>query len=403
MSLANKKKWTVFFLIKSITHSDLKNVIYLLNEIKGIDFEPHVNVIFLINFNREYYEDLIKFNTEDITRAEETYHTTMFFRISRGSGKTNHLQLIGEKPDFDITDPKDIKEYFQMNILQKNPADRYILFTWDHGDGFGIFEVIGKVRSSNEERNPILSMEELNSAISGAWEGEKVDLMIMMNCYMQLVDTVYALRNNVDYLIAPQTFMGFKDYDYKQIFNFLSSDPDLATDSLGESIVDIFWKNKENITNDVSISMCRLKRIDGIVAHLGLLAHSLRERVNLVGIDNLKEIFNEAHLVDKNFIDLKSLLHQLKTDANREELKIINELIDFFDDMIVVFFTNLNDCEGSSFKCHYGVSAETPFTYPIPLESLKRNLAFSNWQKTEFSKNTEWGKLMSYLRKQDMY
>lgn len=61
-----------------------------------------------------------------------------------------------------------------------------------------------------------LTVNELSEGIQKS-SIKKFDLIIMSNCYMQNIDTIYALRNCCSYLIAPQTTFPWESYDFSSL------------------------------------------------------------------------------------------------------------------------------------------------------------------------------------------
>ena len=49
--------------------------------------------------------------------------------------------------------------------------------------------------------------------------GKKIEIILMMNCLMQIIDTGYALRDSTRYLIASQLAMDLSGYNYTAIFS----------------------------------------------------------------------------------------------------------------------------------------------------------------------------------------
>ncbi len=69
--------------------------------------------------------------------------------------------------------------------------------------------------------NPIFTAKQLTAlTINELADGierssiKKFDLIVMSNCYMQNIDTTYALQNCCNYLIAPQTTFPWESYDF---------------------------------------------------------------------------------------------------------------------------------------------------------------------------------------------
>jgi hypothetical protein len=220
----------------------------------------------------------------------------------------------------DIGDDKLLGGIFSM-IRKTYPSERLLLFTWDHGSGFGIFnnnpndvernrrfqeeidaadpyavknyrgfqaeeidaadilidyhsgkrslplqgrrsfsneayhlqvitnENLKEVYSSRDVRKfepgkksrlqtSMLTNDELRNVIKSNSEGDKVDLLVMMNCMMQMIETGYALQDAADYLVAPETCIFWAGYDYISIINKLCSQPDIETEAIGKYTLD---------------------------------------------------------------------------------------------------------------------------------------------------------------------
>jgi len=68
-----------------------------------------------------------------------------------------------------------------------------------------------------------------------------VDIVLMVNCFMQSFDAGYILRNQVEYLIAPEASISSRGYDYPKLLEYLK-EPGIPTESLVEKIV-LDYKN----------------------------------------------------------------------------------------------------------------------------------------------------------------
>src|SRR6266542_1097536 len=102
-----------------------------------------------------------------------------------------------------------------------------MLFTWDHGCAFGIFD---PEEYDNEKARPIksapstdmLMIKELRNAIEGSFEN--VQMLVMMNCWMQSIETNYELKGCVDVLVGPETSIDWLGYNYISIVEKLRED-----------------------------------------------------------------------------------------------------------------------------------------------------------------------------------
>lgn len=147
---------------------------------------------------------------------------------------------------------------------QRCPAHRYLLFTWDHGSPVSLFD-----ESSDENTYPgfastqrakreweaggkpfrdedyptALLMTELGEAI--AWGMERVDVVVMMNCYAQSIDAGLALSSSVDWLVAPETDIRMSGYDYASMFACWMGNPSLDTEAFARVVIDGCYEKQE--------------------------------------------------------------------------------------------------------------------------------------------------------------
>jgi len=265
-------EWTVFFLLKSVGGS-IGEAINMLNELRKINYGNEINLVLCLHVVKSYIPAIIAGDSNLIKGKTDQEKTTVFYRFRQKDegedGFLNDLDSLGDEPKFDITDPVYVQGFFRDKILTQSTAKRYMLFTWDHGDGFGIFSstdpeegepsksqlvnlqftkqlpVIG-IKFNNIERrsvpdqDKVLTMDELATAIQRAFDTQKIDLVVMLNCYMQFFDAGYALRNNIKYLVAPQSYMFFNGYNYSFIFRKLVQDPQQSSRKLAKCIVQSF-------------------------------------------------------------------------------------------------------------------------------------------------------------------
>ena len=110
--------------------------------------------------------------------------------------------------------------------FERFPADRRLLLTYSHGAAFGIH--------CEDGPRDILWMEDLEACLPA----EGIDLMLMVNCYMQTFDNGYLLRDKVRYLVAPQGVMPSMGYDYAGLLGAL----DLDTETLARRVVIDYWQ-----------------------------------------------------------------------------------------------------------------------------------------------------------------
>lgn len=136
----------------------------------------------------------------------------------------------------------------------------------------------------------ILWIWELAAVLESVLEGRQVDILLMMNCNMQLFDTGYMLRKAVKYLVAPETQMTWFGYAYDKLFYQLSAKPQTATKAVLRKIrKDYIRKYKDSpeasqFLHTTTVFINRLKYYDKL---LKLFEKSLDSLMPLLNADHI--------------------------------------------------------------------------------------------------------------------
>jgi len=293
---------------------------------------------------------------------------------SNGKSESKELENYGQ---INIGSTINLAKIFE-DVAAKFPSQRVMLFTWDHGSGFGVFEAdpesssisgelsiteietlirntegvrkprflitnnkIAQLKQSStgdltaspthepnairlypevntylqdsevRESTDILTNEELSRAIISGFKGQKVDILVMVNCFMQMVETGYSLKNCVDYLVACETGFWAYGFDYQSIFLQLNQDPDTDTKFIGKLFVDTIENtyrriNELKLLNSVVVSTCNLKYAD-------LVSDYINEFVRLVN-SNIQRYYPLIKKARKKVPEISSLIFKRKSD-----------------------------------------------------------------------------------------
>lgn len=288
-------KWTSIFVIRG-AGDNTNELTELLNQLASVNKSEDTACVICINIRLGATPPVLRFSAEPISGNDATQWTTLFYFLkSKPDGMGCTFELIREIPRFSLGSEKDIKGFFKRVVLKTFSADRYILFTWDHGQPFGIFsgaseepspskavddeKVIAEAfhfrlakqlkdetreeaeltaREVPEDKLPILTITELKQAIQWAFGATKIDIVVMANCYLQFFDTGYELSSCANYLVAFETLMFFRDsFDYKMILDSVGNDPNLTPETLSKNIVLAYGlqRNKRNIDSKNEIAL----------------------------------------------------------------------------------------------------------------------------------------------------
>jgi hypothetical protein len=306
MANLKKKKWTVFFLVKAVDDS-INDLIKMIEEILEITPSNNISIILCLNVLRKYKDNIEKLNVLSLPLPKNHSIeplTTLFYSIEKLNDFHAKLNFIDEDINFDITSAPSLIVFFKK-MNSDFPSERHIIFTWNHGSRYGVFksksftynhsfdsnlmdviDITGKaipfigIKDNNKlpvaemsalnvvndkfvfnNLNPdkdnittdtqshiILTVEELSHAIKESFEKARVEIVIMMNCYMQFFDAGYALRKCVSYFVAPESYMYFSGYNYTAIFSLLNKRPSISSGKLVRYMVRSFKdKNFEDI------------------------------------------------------------------------------------------------------------------------------------------------------------
>jgi hypothetical protein len=209
-------------------------------------------------------------------------------------------------------------------------------------------------------------MDELSKAISWAFENKKIDVITMMNCSLQFFDTGYSLSSVARYLVAPETFMFFDEYNYKSIFGKLSEDPLISPKKLSKYIVESLRIK----SRDLAIFAIRLKSY----IKIGEMINELAKRF----VDELpqaktliKNARDKSDYIDPEFsvIDFFYFLESLKSEYPMHYKNYLIEKLLLVKEKII-----LEQFIGEDFKNETGPTRQSPQGFSIYFPHEKSRL-----------------------------
>ena len=193
------------------------------------------------------------------------------------------LQLLSYNDDFNIRREKDVKNLFKHQVLVNVPAKKYLLFTWDHGCPYGIFN--NALPGTNEQRLTVsvesikrsasrfvffrehhfvkqqtgkkisfidtdeedkatqaqmLTTTEIKNAIAYAFGDKLIDVFVTMNCFTNYFSFGYELRNHVRFFVAPETSISLHGFNYPAIFQELNHHLTCSPEEIAGVVVESF-------------------------------------------------------------------------------------------------------------------------------------------------------------------
>jgi hypothetical protein len=128
-------------------------------------------------------------------------------------------------------------EYFKNCKEDKNCilADQYLI-------------IKGKAADAHCKKLEMLWITELANALENSFGNRKIDILMMSNCFMQTFETGWILRNQVRYLVAPETVFKAYGYSFSGLLKVLNRNPGIKTKELLKTVIPDFivkMKDKE--------------------------------------------------------------------------------------------------------------------------------------------------------------
>jgi hypothetical protein len=317
----------VFFIHEIMEYRSQSNK--LLDEIKGFldDGGGSVKIIVLLD------------DVELISPSEDykyTYSIREYSQSEDGIGLT-YTEI---KPAaIDLSNRNAWKDAF-IYIFSHYEAQKRILITWSHGKGFGLdyntakelkIEGLSEYSPDNliETKNTIhfasnsildqkkisspdfhagkiqesdfssfesskimpcgkaniIWIQEIADILSSSLpQHKKLDILMMVNCNMQMIDNGFILKDKVHYLIAPESVFPYYGYNYKRLFNLLRKYPGITNKLLARKITEDFLikymyelKAGIDIVQESTIFTNNLKYYD----HLLILLNDISETLTI--------------------------------------------------------------------------------------------------------------------------
>lgn len=342
-----QKKWTILFIMHAIDSELTKHVNVLINILETMRWNSEEsNVLYLKN----------AYSRREAGRKKRKIEAKLFQIVPAIEKDKFHSSELKNYGQINIGSTINLTAIFS-EIHEQFPSERIMLYTWDHGSGFGVWEAdpisvnaikfntlnelesfilntesdeqparfkvinndivnmeneafrkkdqqkegrdlfpedfknisfFGKVDRYIElaevkEETDILTNEELAESIKQGFKGQKVDILIMVNCFMQMTETGFSLKDCVNYLVACETAFWAYGFDYASIFNRIITRPDSNSEDITKLFIETVENtyrriNKLQYLDDVVVSACDLSYAES-------LADAVNDMVKIINSD----------------------------------------------------------------------------------------------------------------------
>lgn len=259
---------------------------------------------------------------EGVFRVKELIYHNNFQRLETIAVFPAHLY-----------DPQTFFHLFNQFVgqgLHPSPHHRHLVILNGHGAGLGFF-----AERHNDEGIRMLTAEQLSWVFQQTIR--KVDMLVAVSCYTQLLETGYSLKDTVEMFVAPQTTMTYYGIHYAKLFALMEQQPQSDLKGIAVNITDNFLlKYQQHASPGFELTGYADEQNPAIVS---LSANYLREYEALAGcVNELSDLLiasleegNEALLMavvrarrscgelttsrSFGFIDLSFFIEQLLKEA----------------------------------------------------------------------------------------
>ena len=330
----------------------ISNTITPTNIYYGID-PDNVNKAIIIPKNRYWDKSIINYNIPKLNLQFELRPTDKrkeaIIKLMNNEAFTKNILIRKD----------DKKIYFEMPEADKNPTVLQLNELLEHEELEALKQVPSSTNNTDiftemeldcEKETDYLTNEELANAISIGFKGKKIDCLLMMNCLMMNLHNCYALKDNVEFIVAPQGSIDIPGYNYNEIFvtlldsakNGNSIDPEslsrLCVESL-RTFQSVTAQEREVIEKWAvfSFNLSRIGPIADLVDIIGNYANFYAEDENA---KTLRTAAQKAISVTYNFegsfdYEQSDITHFLKEILKNQliEQSIHNDINNFLQDL----------------------------------------------------------------------
>jgi hypothetical protein len=207
----------------------------------------------------------------------------------------NDMVMLESYGEINMGDPETLKGFVEYSDLNY-PAEHMLLFFWDHGTPTGGVGVDTTLPGSEPGTDwDWLSHHEMISAL----EGHHLDIIATDECSIGQMETVYEYYSkglSLDYLVASESYIGWRGFSYDKIVQRMISEPEIGARELSLVIVEEFTELFSNppymseiLTTQSVFDMAKIPALgDAVTAMAKVLASD---------IDDYRSIIYEAQAV----------------------------------------------------------------------------------------------------------
>jgi len=377
----NTAEWTVMIYLDS--DNNLESVgIDDINEMEMVGSTTDVNIVVQVDRipysvlaanNQGYADDTSNGNW---TNTRRYYITQDFDPVQINS------QLKSDLGELNMGDPQTLIDFTNWATINY-PAKKYLLVIWNHGGGFRSSTYTTKdIAWDDTSGGDKITMPELEYALSAinTQIGKKIDIVGMDACLMAMTEVAYQIKDYANILVTSEENEPSDGWPYDTILGELAGNPLISSEQFAADIVDkyIFSYPYGNVTQ----SAIDLNYMDTLAGQLSNLALAIMSDSLTPKSKYILASVSSQYYGDYDFIDLYDFCNQLLVYSNSLEVKNI----------VLNIQQTLNYAVLKSGYSGGNVSGSKGLSIYFPYIAYHYYYNYTN-----FSQNTFWDEMLSYL------
>lgn len=366
------RDWTI--LVYMAGDNDLSNQAVIdINEMEEADLGDNISVIVEADFA----------DNDGSTRYE----------ISNDSDfQTINSTVLSTSTEKDSSDPQTIIDFYKYGI-DNYPASNYMLVLWDHGSGWR-YAPARKAIAFDDTSSSNLSPSELQTVLTSikSYIGKKVPIFMMDACVMQMIEVVYEIKDDVDYILAAEEGTPTNGAPYDEVLDYIIDNSGQSPETISSAIPQIFvdsYDNGSQGTSKAQFSNVDTSQLDSFMNNLDTFSDELEGVITSEKDDILWEQGSSLSLYqDDANIDIKDFAQRIYDSANITGINLkssANTLINSFSDLVIA-----NSYTGYGLVNPCGVS----FYFPS-MQGTDYSQNYTKYNNLSFASASRWDDFLS--------
>jgi hypothetical protein len=171
--------------------------------------------------------------------TKEVNKVDYFTNVDPGLNKIKEFDLLKTS----INEQLNTLTYLKANLSLHNIDDivHSLLLPLQARSPISLKVNFDKLVTQIKENLKLITAQELNEIFKAAFpESQKIDMLLTINCYTQIFDVGFMLKEKVNLLLSPQTTIPFAGINYKTLFEAIETKPTISLKEVSENVTASF-------------------------------------------------------------------------------------------------------------------------------------------------------------------